>query len=35
MFMRWHQNDPATDEEIRIHKAKAQVQGNVNPYYLD
>ncbi|MCK5525454.1 MAG: endonuclease [Thiomargarita sp.] len=33
MFMRWHQDDPATDEEIKIHNAKAKVQGNINPFY--
>jgi endonuclease I len=35
MFTRWHQNDPATEDEIRIHNAKAKAQGNVNPYYFD
>jgi deoxyribonuclease-1 len=32
MYLRWHQNDLPTENEIRIHAAKAKAQGNVNPY---
>lgn len=32
MFEKWHLEDPPTDEEIQIHQAKAEVQGNINPY---
>ncbi len=33
MFIRWHQSNPTTADEIKIHNAKDQAQGNVNPYY--
>lgn len=31
LFERWHREDPPDKNEIAIAKAKAQVQGNVNP----
>ncbi|MDM8565107.1 endonuclease [Candidatus Halobeggiatoa sp. HSG11] len=33
MFKLWNWNDKPTQEEIAIHEAKAEVQGNRNPYY--
>lgn len=35
MFERWNQDSPPTDDEIRIHNAKAQIQGNINPYFTN
>nr|VFK67470.1 MAG: Endonuclease I [Candidatus Kentron sp. UNK]VFK72898.1 MAG: Endonuclease I [Candidatus Kentron sp. UNK] len=32
-FRRWHEEDPPTEDELRIHALKARTQGNVNPYY--
>lgn len=33
IYQQWHQIDPPTTDEKRIHDLKAQVQGNHNPYY--
>ena len=34
MFERWHREDPPDADEIAIAKAKANVQGNVNPLVI-
>jgi len=33
MFIRWHQDDPPNDDEIKIHDVKAKMQGNINPFF--
>lgn len=34
-FKQWHQSNPFDKEEIAIAQAKARIQGNVNPFYLE